>query len=92
MKQLSKRELRRLEKLLKEMKQGPYEYWDQPGNDFLVAECHNKEEGKPIAALPGIMGMKAEFTAIAALLNAAPALIAMARQASAQPDSHAGQG
>lgn len=68
------KEIEELEALLKKMKPGPYEYWEQPDNDLLAAEC-TAENGTLIAALPGIASMSNEFRAIAALLNAAPALI-----------------
>jgi hypothetical protein len=72
-------DLESLADLLGKMKPGPYEYWDQKHNDLLAAECTKAGEGKLIAALPGLSGMENEFRAIAALLNAAPDLLRLAR-------------
>jgi hypothetical protein len=68
-----------LEILIGKMKPGPYEYWNEPGNDILAAGC-KEGDGEPIAALAGIYSMPDEFRAIAALLNAAPDLIRWARR------------
>jgi len=68
-----------LESQLAKMRAGPYEYWDEAGNDILAAECKDSD-GEPIAALAGIVSMPDEFRAIADLLNAAPDLIAWARR------------
>lgn len=62
------------------MRPGPYEYWGSSGNDMLVAKCH-WGTGVPIAALAGLTSMPNEFRAIAALLNAAPELLKVARDA-----------
>ena len=70
-------EIIKLQSLLCKMKQGPYEYWNEPGNDILAAGC-KEGDGEPIAALPGIHTLPDEFRAIAALLNAAPELIRLA--------------
>ena len=72
-------DLENLAELLGKMKRGPYEYWDQKDNDLLAAECTPDGKGKLIAALPGITSMGDEFRAIAALLNAAPDLLRLAR-------------
>ena len=71
--------LEALEIMLGKMKPGPYEYWDEQGNDILAAEC-KEGDGEPIAALAGIQSMPDEFRAIAYLLNAAPDLIRWARR------------
>lgn len=68
-----------LEKQLAKMRAGPYEYWDESGNDILAAQCH-EGDGVPIAALAGIVSMPNEFRAISDLLNAAPDLIRWARR------------
>ena len=67
-----------LERLLKKMRPGPYEYWKGPCNDFLMATC-KRNTGVPIAELSGLESMPHEFLAIAALLNAAPELLKAAR-------------
>lgn len=72
-------DIENLADLLGKMKPGPYEYWDQKDNDLLAAECTPDGKGKLIAALPGITSMEDEFRAIAALLNAAPELLRLAR-------------
>jgi hypothetical protein len=72
-------EIDKLETLLSEMKPGPFEYWDDPSNDILAAECHSNG-GTLIAGLAGITSMPDEFRAIAALLNAAPELLRLARR------------
>ena len=75
---MTTQEIDKLETLLSAMKPGPYEYWDESGNDILAAECKDGD-GKPIAALAGFYSMPDEFRAIAALLNAAPDLLRLAR-------------
>lgn len=74
---MTTKEIIHLQSLLCKMKPGPYEYWNEPGNDIIAAEC-NEGDGEPIAALAGIYSMENEFRAIAALLNASPELIKLA--------------
>ena len=74
---MTTKEIIHLQSLLCKMKPGPYEYWNEPGNDIIAAEC-KEGDGEPIAALAGIYSMEDEFRAIAALLNAAPELIKLA--------------
>ena len=76
---ITRAEIKTLEKLLDEMKRGPYEFWDDPGNQFIVAEVKG-DKGRLIAALPGISPQTNEFKAIVALLNAAPKIIAAAKK------------
>mgnify|MGYP001563051434 CR=1 FL=1 len=78
---MTMRKLKELERLLSKMKPGPYEYWDNDSNDLIVARCKTPGKGVPIAALPGMSSMRDEFTAICALLNDAPSLISLAKQA-----------
>jgi len=68
-----------LENLFGKMLAGPYEYWDDGGNDILAARCY-EGDGEPIAGLAGIVSMPNEFRCIAALLNTAPDLIRLARR------------
>lgn len=76
---MNHQDLDKLSELLEKMKPGPYQYWDLADNDLLAAECTPDGKARLIAALPGVTSMRAEFTAIAALLNAAPEIIRLAR-------------
>ena len=76
---MNHQDLDKLSDLLGNMKPGPYEYWDEPDNDLLAAECTGNGNGYLIAGLAGIASMRAEFAAIAALLNAAPEILRLAR-------------
>lgn len=69
-----------LEKLLKAMKPGPYEFIELGGNQVIAAEC-TETTYRGIAALFGLSSMENEFRAIVALLNAAPKLLAAAKMA-----------
>ena len=75
---LTLKDVERLERLLKNMRPGPYEHWKGPCNDFIMAKC-KRNTGVPIAALSGLESMPHEFRAICALLNAAPELLKAAR-------------
>jgi hypothetical protein len=74
---MTTKEIVKLQSLLSKMKPGPYEYWATDSNDMIAAECKDGK-GNLIAALPGITSLPKEFTAITALLNAAPELIKLA--------------